>query len=230
MRKIWSIVKNTFVGLVLLLAVCMMIFTLVSVATFDRGDRRILGYQALVVLSDSMSKTDFQAGDLILVKETDPAILKEGDIIAYVSRDSANFGEIVTHKIRTATTTADGERGFITYGTTTGIDDKHVVFYSDIRGQYAARLPKVGTFFTFLKTVPGYIAFILIPFLVLLLYQGIGCVRLFRDYRKEQMQEMRAERELLESERAMSRKMIEELKALKEELGIDQSGECEEMQ
>ena len=230
MKKAWNIISSIVIGLFAVAAVGIMIFTLVSVSTFDRSDRRILGYQAYVVLSDSMSKTDFQAGDLILVKETNPATLKEGDIIAFVSRDLSNFGEIVTHKIRSVTTTSEGQPGFITYGTTTGVDDKQVVVYSDIQGKYTGRLPKIGTFFGFLKTVPGYISFILIPFLVLLIYQGIGCVRQFRVYREEQMQEMKTERERLESERAMSLKMIEELKALKEELGIDQDDDCDEMQ
>lgn len=69
MKKILNIVKNMLVFLVVALAVCMMIFTIVSVNTFDRIDRSIFGYKAFIVLSDSMSKTDFNAGDLVLVKE-----------------------------------------------------------------------------------------------------------------------------------------------------------------
>lgn len=104
MKKILNIVKNMLVFLVVALAVCMMIFTIVSVNTFDRIDRSIFGYKAFIVLSDSMSKTDFNAGDLVLVKETDPALLKEGDIISYQSTNTENYGEVVTHKIRKLTT------------------------------------------------------------------------------------------------------------------------------
>ena len=39
------------------LAVFMMIFTIVSVSTFDRADRNLFGYKAFIVLSDSMSKS-----------------------------------------------------------------------------------------------------------------------------------------------------------------------------
>ena len=56
-----------------------------------------------------MSKTDFGAGDLVLVKEVDPSTLKEGDIIAYTSQNTSNYGETVTHKIRKLTTDANGE-------------------------------------------------------------------------------------------------------------------------
>ena len=60
--------------LMVALAVFMMIFTIVSVSTFDRADRSLFGYKAFIVLSDSMSKTDFNAGDLVLVKEIDRRI------------------------------------------------------------------------------------------------------------------------------------------------------------
>ena len=81
MKKALSIVKTIVVILLVIVAVGMMIFTIVSAATFDRNDRDLFGYKAFIVLSDSMSATDFDAGDLVIVKEVDPATLKEGDII-----------------------------------------------------------------------------------------------------------------------------------------------------
>ena len=78
MKKALNIIKNILVWLMVALAVCMMVFTVVSVNTFDRSDRSLFGFKAFIVLSDSMSKTDFDAGDLVLVKEVDPSTLKEG--------------------------------------------------------------------------------------------------------------------------------------------------------
>ena len=89
--KILKILRAAAVWLIVALAACMMIFTVVSVATFDRADRNLFGYKAFIVLSDSMSKTNFNAGDLVLVKAVDPATLREGDIIAYTSQNSANY-------------------------------------------------------------------------------------------------------------------------------------------
>lgn len=109
MKKAFAIIKNIFVWLVVLLAVCMMIFTVISVRTFNRNDRQLFGYKMYIVNSDSMAATDFRAGDLILVKETDPATLQEGDIITFISQDTDSFGETVTHKIRSLTTDAPGD-------------------------------------------------------------------------------------------------------------------------
>lgn len=131
-------------GLMLLLAIAMMIFTVISVNTFDQNNRSLLGYQFFIVRSDSMSATDFDAGDLVVIKNTvDPSDLKEGDIIAYTSQNAMNFGETVTHKIRSLTMTPEGEPGFITYGTTTGTDDETIVTYPYVLGKYVGNLPKV---------------------------------------------------------------------------------------
>ncbi|MEG0155941.1 MAG: signal peptidase I, partial [Lachnospiraceae bacterium] len=127
--KALKVIKTVAVWLIGVIAVAMMVFTIVSVTTFDRTDRDLFGYKAFIILSDSMSKTDFNAGDLALVKEVEPSTLKEGDIIAYTSQNTANYGETVTHKIRTLTTDANGEPGFITYGTTTNTDDETIVTY-----------------------------------------------------------------------------------------------------
>lgn len=216
--KIFKAFYNIVIGVVAVLAICMMIFTIVSVSTFNRSDRSLFGYKAFIVLSDSMSKTDFSAGDLVLVKETDPATLTEGDIIAYTSQNTSNYGEVVTHKIRQVTTDANGEPGFITYGTTTDEDDETVVTYPYIIGKYTSSIPKVGTFFMYLKTTPGYILCIFIPFLVLILMEGMRCIQLFRQYKSEQQEELRAEREKLEADRAETQRMMQELLQMKAQM------------
>jgi hypothetical protein len=144
--------------------------------------------------------------------------LKEGDIIAYISQNSHNFGEIVTHKIRKLTTDANGSPGFITYGTTTDTDDETIVTYPYVVGKYTGHIPGVGTFFQFLKTTPGYIICILLPFLLLILFQGLNTIRLFRRYKQEQLEEIQEERERLEAERIKSEKLMQELLELKQQL------------
>ncbi len=223
MNRTWKIIKNILVGIVVAVALCMMIFTVVSVTTVNRNDRNLFGYQMYIVLSNSMSATDFDSGDLILVKRVKPSALQEGDIIAYVSQAGENFGETVTHKIRRKVVAEDGAPGFVTYGTTTGQDDEQIVTYSYIQGKYIGRLPKVGFFFNFLKTVPGYVLCILTPFLLLILWQAISFIRLLKRYRAEQMSGIKEEREKLEAERAETQKMLDELKNLKEKMGLEKA-------
>lgn len=222
--KALKVIRSVIAWLIVALAVFMMIFTVVSVTTFDRADRKLFGYKAFIVLSDSMSKTDFGAGDLVLVKEVEPSTLKEGDIIAYTSQNTANYGETVTHKIRRLTTDANGEPGFITYGTTTDTDDETVVTYPYVLGKYSKRIPKVGTFFQFLKSTPGYIVCILMPFLILILLEGIRCINLFRKYKAEQQAELQAERKKIEADRAENQRMMQQLLEMKAQLEQSQQG------
>lgn len=215
MKKVWNVTKSILVWLIVLATVGMMIFTVFAVNTFDQSNRSVFGYKFFIVQSDSMSATDFSAGDIVFIKAVDPSTLREGDIIAYISQNSSNFGQTVTHKIRTVTQTDSGERGYITYGTTTGIDDETVVTDFYVLGKYVGSVPKVGKFFTFMKTTQGYVLCILIPFLLLIGYSGLNCVRLFVHYKNEQMQEMREERKRLAEQRRQSEQMLKEIEDLR---------------
>ena len=228
MKKTFGIIKSVITWLLLIFSVGIMLFTFISVATFDRNDRNIFGYKAYVVLSDSMKATDFEAGDVVIVKAVDPSTLKAGDIITFTSRNSESYGETITHKIRRLTKTADGDPGFVTYGTTTDTDDLTVVDYYSVEGKYLFRIPKVGKFFGFLKTVPGYVCCILIPFLLFIIIQGANTIKAFKNYKKEQADEIQAERDELAAEKKKTQEMMAELEALKAQMsGADASGEDE---
>ena len=215
-KKILGIAKTVLVWLLTAAAVFMMVFTLFSVNTFDNTNSDLFGYKFFIVQTDSMSKTDFDAGDVIIVKEVDIRDLREGDIITFISESSDNYGETVTHKIRQVTTDEDGSIAFVTYGTTTDTNDEELA--KVVLGQYKMNIPKLGHFFAFLKTTPGYIVCILVPFLCLILFQGINCIRLFRQYKGEQQAEIAAEKAQIAEERAESQRMMQELLALKAQL------------
>ncbi len=216
--KILKIIRTIFIISLACVAGAMMIFTIVSVSTFDQTNRSLLGYRAFIVLSDSMKKTDFSAGDLALIKEVDPQTLQEGDIIAYISQNSSSFGQTITHKIRRLTTTPEGEPGFITYGTTTDTDDEKIVTYPYILGKYEAHIPKIGSFFQFLKSTPGYLVCIFLPFMLLILTEAVRCIRLFQSYKAEQKASLQAERAQIEQQRAETQRMMEQLLAMKSQM------------
>ena len=225
MKKVFGTFARIFAAILSVISVCIMLFTVVSVLTFNRTDRELFGYKMFIVLSDSMSATDFSAGDLVLTRDVDPSTLQPGDIIAFTSSNDENYGQTVTHKIRELTTTDDGEPGFITYGTTTDTDDTAVVTYADVLGKYTGHLPKVGAFFNFLKTTPGYILCIFVPFALLILSQVVETIRLFRSYKKEQLDELQAERDSLKAQAEETRRMRDELLQMKQQMAGGASAE-----
>jgi signal peptidase I len=232
-KKILGISAKVLSIIIIAVTVFMMVFTIFSTLTFDRNDRNLFGIRFYVVLTDSMSpsennkedKVHFDAGDIVLIKNVkNKAALKEGDVIAFVSKNKPSFGETVTHKIRRVEKTDDGKIiGYTTYGTNTGVDDDVIVQPEFVIGKYAGKLPNIGHFFAFLKTTPGYIVCILVPFLLLITWQGVNTVRLFKQYRREQMADIEEERAQIAKEREESAAMLKELQALKEQLAKQQS-------
>ena len=218
MKKVLNAIMSVLSTLMMIVAVCVMVFTIISVNTFNRQDRSLMGYKAFIVLSDSMSATDFDAGDLVLTKDVNPAELQEGDIIAYISENPDNYGEVVTHKIRTVN--PDGT--FTTYGTTTDTDDAYPVSWEQVLGKYDKAIPKVGAFFNFLKTTPGYICCIFVPFALLIMMQGLNTVKLFKQYKREQQEDIDRQKAELEQERLETKAMMEELLAMKREMAQQQ--------
>ncbi len=232
-KKIWNVALKIVTWLLVAFAVFMMIFTIVTVTTVDKNDRSLFGVKFYIVQTDSMSLSEnnadmdvhFSAGDIVIIKSVkDPRALKEGDIIAFMSTNSVSYGETVTHMIREVKRTDLGQViGYVTYGTNTGVDDEALVEPEYVLGSYAGKLPAVGKFFAFVKSVPGYIICILVPFLLLILYNGVNVIRLFRRYKREQMEVMQNERDQIDAERAETQRMMQELLALKAQL--EKSGE-----
>ena len=77
----------------------------------------------------------------------------------------------------------------------------------------------MGTFFQFLKTTPGYIVCIFVPFLILILLEGVRCIRLFRKYKSEQQAELQAQRDQIDAERAETQRMMQQLLQMKNQMG-----------
>ncbi len=222
MKKALATLKKVLTVTFVTVAALTTVFTVISSFAFGGTNRSLFGYKFFVVLSDSMSKTDFDAGDVVISHYVDPSTLKEGDIISFISQNPENFGETVTHKIRKITVNDKGEQGFITYGTTTDTDDKSIVLHRFVLGKYCGKLSKVGYFFNFLKTTKGYIVCIFLPFMALIGLQGLDCVRLFRKYKDEENRKLEEERKDLKRQQEENQRLLEELNALKTHLADDE--------
>lgn len=208
-KKALKITGNVLTVAVAILVVIMTVLTVFSMVFNRDGTASVFGVQAYVVQSDSMTP-EFAAGDVIFSEEVNPEELVAGDIITFISRDSASYGQTITHCIREVTT-HNGELAFITYGIATGVDDGTPAVASDVLGRYTFRIAGLGSFFEFLKSVPGYIVCILLPFLVIIGLQIANIVSAVRAARAEKAAAAAAERsrvEALEEEVARLRAQV----------------------
>ncbi|MBR2970903.1 MAG: hypothetical protein IKC48_03810 [Clostridia bacterium] len=223
-QKIINIVLKVFTWMLVAFAACMMVFTIFTVSTVDRNERSLFGLRFYIVQTGSMSKSEknedldvhFNAGDIIFIKEAeDKTALQPGDIISFISTNDESYGETITHMIYERKED-DGGRllGYVTYGTNTGAIDEALVEPGFVIGTYAGKLPGLGNFFAFVKSTPGYIVCILVPFLLLILYNGINVIRLFRRYKKEQSAILQAEKDQIAAERKHNEEMLKQLQEM----------------
>ena len=194
-KKVFNVVLKVVTWILIAFTVLIMLFTIITVSTVDKNEREIFGYRFYIVRTPSMSLSEENAhmdvhidpGDIVIAKVvSDPKALQAGDIITFISFNEETYGKPVTHMIRQRDYSEDGEfLGYTTYGTNTNSNDFVMVEPKYVLGSYAGKLPQVGYFFLYLKTTPGYITFILAPFALLILCNGVNIVRLFKQYKKE---------------------------------------------
>ncbi|MCC2333735.1 signal peptidase I [Cellulomonas wangsupingiae] len=125
------------VGSALLTAVMVVLLLVAAVVTVVP---RLIGAVPLTVLSGSMEPT-ISAGDLVVVRPTDPADLRIGDVVTVqpVSDDPT----LVTHRIVGVTHGSDGIAGFVTQGDANEHADEPVV-PEQVMGRVVYTVPLVG--------------------------------------------------------------------------------------
>ena len=150
LKKIWNIVTWLLVLCVVLLAVA-----LVGV--------RIIGFTPYAILSPSMTP-EYQVGDLVYVRQTEPENIQAGDVITFVANEDLL---VVTHRVEQA----DHEnRCFITKGDANKVADAAPVLYENVLGTVGFSLPKLGYLSMYLSTPSGKYAGIAAIFAMLLLF------------------------------------------------------------
>ena len=230
-KKGLSIAARVLALIVVVFSVVMMVFTIFSVSTVnsDKG-RTVFGYKFFIVLTGSMSPSDknahldvhFSEGDIIIVEDLDDkekTQLEAGQVITFVSANEETWGKTISHMIRSVIKDEDGNTiAYKTFGTNTDTDDEVAVECDEVLGVYSSKLPKLGNFFNFVKSTQGYIICIFVPFALLILYNGVNCIRLFKKYKREQNKVLEDEKAEIAAERQQNADMMRELLALKAEL------------
>ncbi|MFB6143458.1 MAG: signal peptidase I [Halorientalis sp.] len=127
-----------------------------------------------VVLSDSMSPT-IEAGDVVVVRPTDPAAIEEGDIITF-SAARQGGPDRVTHRVVAVRETAEG-RVFRTKGDANEEPDPEPVPAEAVVGTVWVTIPLVGHLLVFAGTDLGILAFVVVPAVMLVINEVYTMLR-----------------------------------------------------
>lgn len=127
----------------------------------------VVGAEAsYTVLSDSMSPS-INAGDVVVLRGTDPADITEGDVITY-SATRRGGPDRVTHRV-VAVEEMDGGRQFRTKGDANEDPDPNPVPAADVIGTVWFTVPMVGYLFVFAGTDLGLVGLVIVPAILLVL-------------------------------------------------------------
>lgn len=114
----------------------------------------VFGIRSFVVLTGSMNPTIPQ-GSIVFTKKDQ--FYSTGDIIAFNNGD-----KVITHRI-VDTTNNNNVLSYSTKGDANNTTDKNSVAKKDVVGKTLFHVPMAGTFILFLRTLPGFISFIIVP-------------------------------------------------------------------
>ena len=157
---VWKIICTV----ICLLMVPLIIFNLIlSIQGASNKDKlpSVFGISPTVVGSGSMSP-EFEAKDLIFIKEVDTNTLAEKeDVICFVNDD----GNFVTHRINRIIE-VDGEKRFYTKGDANNTEDTKFVLSEQIQGVYVGKISKFGGVIMFMQTPHGIILVVILLLMI----------------------------------------------------------------
>jgi signal peptidase I len=125
------------------------------------------GNTALIVRSGSM-EPDIGVGDLVVTRPV-PSY-KVGDVIAF--RSAASDAVVVTHRIVGVT-----DEGFVTKGDANEEVDEALVTLERVLGRQLVTMPYVGRVLSLGKTRNGFLAFVIVPALLVIFGDARAIVR-----------------------------------------------------
>lgn len=197
------------VGIILcivLIPVLLVNVTLI-IKSFTNRDEvpKIGGYCPLIVLTGSM-EPEISSGDLIIVRQTDAADVKEKDVIAFFDPDG-NGQSILTHRV-VSITQEDGRTAFVTKGDANHAEDRLPVPADQLVGTYVFRIPGMGNAAMFMQTTAGLIICVVLPLVLLVGYDVIRR-RQFEKHSQQDTAALLAELEALKAEKAAKENQAE---------------------
>lgn len=159
LRWIESIVMGCLV-----IIVAMSIFTMIQVKQNPNYIPTFFGYKPLSILSGSM-RPSLETGDMIFVKTIDAEKVEKGDVISYWINDDT----LITHRVVGIIKQGDGSISYRTRGDANNVEDNQLVGEEQLLGVLAFGIPKGGYAAHFIRSPQGFIIFIIIPTMLLII-------------------------------------------------------------
>ncbi len=181
-KKVFLTIVNALSVAIIVLAV-LMLLTVVMTKAGKAPD--FMGYSVFRVLTGSM-EPNLPVNSLIIVKKTDPSLIRENDIITFYSTDPGLMGAINTHRV-VEVTEENGEKAFITKGDANQIADKYVTLSRNLIGKVIFKSVVLGVIVRLVSNPIVFIPLIILPLVILLVSNIVKTVRVSKEMINEEI-------------------------------------------
>ena len=141
-----------------------------------KNENRPTLFNAYVIVSGSMVP-NINIQDGVIIKREKMKDLKQGDIITFVTHDPRYDGYVITHRIIGTEKTTDNKYYFRTKGDANSVEDSYLVSEQDIYGKVFLTVPKIGFLRVFLSKSIGWIVLVIIPALIMVVYDVLKLLK-----------------------------------------------------
>jgi signal peptidase len=159
MKKIGKVLKTIFNIVVTVFVV--MFLLVVCLQRFSNNQITFLGYRMFSVASSSMAP-DYQVGDVLIVKITDPEDIKVGDSVTYYGKVGSFANKVITHQVIKIDKDVDGNRIFHTKGISNLVEDP-LVYEDQIYGVVKLKSEILSFIYKLINTKYGMFLLIIVP-------------------------------------------------------------------
>ncbi|MDY3040119.1 MAG: signal peptidase I [Roseburia inulinivorans] len=184
MKKVWLTLVN-IISIGIIIGAIFILFLVIMTAPGKVP--QIGGYTVLRVVTGSMAPT-LETDTLIVVQKTEPAEVKEGDIISFYSSDPALEGAVNTHRVLSIRE-EDGIYYYTTKGDANNVADSYEASSVYLIGTVCFSSYVMGKLARLLANPLIFIPVILIPLAVILICDIARTVKIAGRIAKEEEEE-----------------------------------------
>lgn len=121
------------------------------------------------IVSPSMTPNINVYDVVVDVRVDNPEDIKVGDVISFISTSLLTPGKNITHRVVAITEDSDGNICYKTKGDYNQVEDDSCAKFSNILGKVAFRIPQLGRVQKLLASKAGWLLFIMIPALYVII-------------------------------------------------------------
>lgn len=196
-KLITKIISWIVLVFLVLLAAVLVYYVVSSKISEMKGDGSQPNIALYTIISPSMEPNINVYDVVITSKVNDTSSIKEGDIITFVSESSLGEGLTITHRVKEVIKTGKDIK-FRTKGDNNPIPDSSLVSSDKILGKVIFKIPFLGRVQFLLQSKSGWVFALLIPALLVVIYDVFKVIRLSNVKQKvsESIQEVKEDEKL----------------------------------